>query len=440
MTVILVTFLVVLLLGAPVVFAFAFASLAYILFVSKLPFDLFAPVLYSALDSFPLMAIPLFLFAGEIMSKGGISRRIIAFAEALVGRVKGYLGLITIIASAFFSAVSGSGIATVAAVGSMMIPEMKKANYPAGYAATLTASAAYLGIIIPPSIPMVMYGFISNTSIGDLFIGGVIPGIILMFCFIGINAYYANKIDIGIATDPKSVIKEISNVPLQKAEKWRKVFVTAKGAFWALLMPVIILAGIYSGLFTPTESAVIAVVYALLIASVVYRELKFSSFLHVTKTSALNTSMLLITLVFATIFSRLLTIEQIPQKLAEVLVGLTDQRWLIILILIAFLLFIGMLVDAITGVILVTPILYPIMTAIEMDPVHAGVLIVVALAVGLITPPMAVNLFLASKIAEASMRSIFVYLPIFIIVSVIVVILIAFIPDIVLFLPNLVRS
>lgn len=430
MSIMLITFVVVLLLGAPIVFAFAFASIVYILFGSTLDPNMFSAVLYSSLDSFPLMAIPLFLYAGELMSKGGISGRIVAFSGSLVGKIKGYLGIITILASGFFSAVSGSGVATVAAVGGMMIPEMKRANYPPGYAATLTASGAFLGAIIPPSIPMVMYGFISNTSIGDLFVGGIIPGILFLIGFMIANKIYTSRFDLT---------EHIEKNPDKKEEKrLRKIFVTGKTAFLALLMPVIIIGGIYGGFFTPTESAVVAVVYAIFVASLVYRELSLSDVLEVSKSSALNTAMLMITLVFATIFSRLLTIEQIPQKLADVLLKLTDQTWIILLIVIVFLLFIGMLMDSVTGVILVTPIVYPILVTIGgLDPVHAGIIVVVTLAVGLITPPMAINLFLACKIAGASMKSTLSYLPGFLTVSLVIILLVTYMPELVMFFPDM---
>lgn len=426
MIVMILTFLAVLLLGAPIAFAFALSSMAYLFIASDLPPDMFAPVLYSSLDSFPLMAIPFFLFAGELMSQGGISRRIIEFSRSLVGRIKGFLGVITILSSGFFSAVSGSGVATVAAIGGMMIPEMKNAKYPAGYAAALTASGAFLGSIIPPSIPMVMYGFISNTSIGELFVAGVIPGILLITGFLLVNTLLARKF----------VLKEsVTDDDVEKSRKLRRIWLSGKAAFLALLMPVIIVGGIYGGFFTPTESAVVAVVYALLVGSLFFREISWSTFLSSTVSSALNTSMLLITLVFATIFSRLLTIEQVPQKLADVLLTMTEQQWVIVLIAILFLTLIGMLMDTVTGVILATPIVFPILVSgLGMDPVHVGVITVVTLSVGLITPPMAINIFLAGKLADTSMVNVIRYLPGFLLVSYIVILFITYIPNSVLFL------
>src|SRR5699024_5419935 len=247
-----------------------------------------------------------------------------------------------------------------------------------------------------------------------------------------INRYYSAKFDLKeMASD--------DDIDIEKMHRIKKIFITGKTAFWALLMPVIIIGGIYGGFFTPTESAVVAVVYSILVGSLIYRELNMDKFIEVSFTSAMNTAMLMITLVFATVFSRLLTVEQIPQKIAEYTLQISDKEWVILLIVIAFLLFIGMLMDAITGVILVAPIVYPIVvTGLGVDPVHLGVIVVVTLAVGLITPPMAINLFLAGKIANASMKSILTYLPGFIIVSIIVIIIITFVPSLVLYLPNLI--
>lgn len=433
MILMLVVFLFVLIMGVPIVFSFAFSTIVYMLFISDIPIKTFAPVIYSSLDSFPLLAIPLFLFAGELMSKGGLSKRIVRFAEAIVGKVRGYLGVITILASAFFSAVSGSGVATVAAVGGMLIPEMRSKGYPTGYAATLTASSAFLGVIIPPSIPMIMFGFISNTSIGDLFIGGIIPGVLFIIGFLLINLYYTYKLKFDY-NEPEQKTTDIDE------KRIKKIIITGKSSIFALLMPVIIIGGIYGGFFTPTESAVVAVVYSILIVTIIYRDVTPRSFFSISKNSALNTAMLMVTLVFATIFSRLLIMEQIPQELARTVTSISEQSWVILLIVILFLLFIGMLIDTITAVILVTPIVFPIaITGLGMDPVHFGVLTVVTLAVGMITPPMAINLFLASKIAATSLGSLLKYLPLFIFLSIVIVFLVAFIPSLSLFLPSLAR-
>src|SRR5699024_2385926 len=226
----------------------------------------------------------------------------------------------------------------------------------------------------------------------------------------------------------------------EKMNRIKLIFVTGKTAFWALLMPVIIIGGIYGGFFTPTESAVVAVIYSILVGSLIYRELNMTNFLNVSFSSAMNTAMLMITLVFATVFSRLLTVEQITQTIATYTLQISDKQRVILLIVIAFLLFSRMLMDAMTGVILVAPIVYPVVvTGLGVDPVHLGVIVVVTLAVGLITPPMAINLFLAGKIANASMKSILNYIPAFIIVSLIVILIITFLPSLVLFLPNLVN-
>lgn len=419
-------FFIMLIIGAPLVFAFAFSSFVYIWTTPSMTGQNVSSVFFSALDSFPLMAIPLFIFAGDLMVQGGISRKIIDFIKSIVGNVKGYLGSITIIACAFFSAISGSGVATVAAVGSMMIPEMEKANYPKGYPAALTASAAFLGIIIPPSIPMIMYGFLSNTSVAALFVAGIVPGVILALTFLIIHYFMMKNREIE---NEESNESDTVTTKLDYKEKYLKIWHTGRVAVLALLMPIIVIGGIYGGIFTPTESAVVAVFYAIFVSSVFYRKLSFKSFFLVTKKSTLNTSMLMITLVFATVFSRILTLEKVPQSLANLIIGISSETWVLLLIIILFLLLVGMVMDAITGVILVTPILYPIaVTELGLDPVHFGIIVIVTLAVGLITPPMAINVFLAAQISGTSVKQTFARVVPFLAMSLIVILIITYFP------------
>lgn len=421
-----VVFLFMLIIGAPIAFAFAFSSFVYILTSPAISGESISAVFYSSLDSFPLMAIPFFIFAGDLMVEGGISRKIIEFLRTIIGSVKGYLGTIAVITAVFFSAVSGSAVATVAAVGSMMLPEMTKANYPKGYSASLVATASFLGFIIPPSIPMIMFGFLSNTSISELFIGGVVPGLILAISFLVMHFFMVRKWKI------EKHVESDAAASVEKGEKLLRIWRTGRLAILALLMPVIVIGGIYAGIFTPTESAVVAVFYSILVGVVFYRQIKFGSFLSVAKKSALNTAMIMITLVFATIFSRILTIEKVPERVADTILGISEQTWVVILIIVIFLLLVGMVMDAITGVILATPILFPIaVTQVGMDPVHFGVMMVVALAIGMITPPMAMNIYLSAKIAGASIKDTFRYNIPFFIVSLVILFTIAFVPSLV---------
>lgn len=432
-------FIILLLIGAPIAFAFAFSSFIYIWTTSSLSGDNIAAVFYSALDSFPLMAIPFFIFAGDLMVQGGISKKIIEFIRSMIGSIKGYLGTITIISSVFFSAVSGSAVATVAAVGSMMLPEMNRANYPKGYSASLVATSAFLGFIIPPSIPMVMYGFLTNTSISGLFIAGILPGFLFALFLLIMHFLLVRNMDIeqrNIETNANDSqeVKVQEKILLQ-------IFRTGRLAILALLMPVIVIGGIYAGIFTPTESAVVAVFYSLLVGTLFYRQINFGSFYTVAKKSALNTAMIMITLVFATIFSRILTIEKVPEKLATVILNISEQTWIIILIIIVFLLLVGMVMDAITGVILVTPILYPIgIMQLGMDPIHFGIVMIIALAIGMITPPMAMNIFLAAKIGGASVKETFRYNIPYLILSIGFLLLIAYVPSITISLVSLINS
>lgn len=425
-------FIIMLVIGTPIVFAFAFSSFVYILTSPHLSGESISAVFYSSLDSFPLMAIPFFIFAGDLMVQGGISRRIVEFIRTIIGNVKGYLGSVTIIASVFFSAVSGSSVATVAAVGSMMLPEMNKANYPKGYSASLTATSAFLGFIVPPSIPMIMFGFLTNTSIAELFIGGITPGIILAVSFLTLHFIMVKNMDVEREEELESAAS------IERRERLLKIWETGKMAILALLMPVIVIVGIYGGIFTPTESAVVAVFYSLLVGALFYRQIKMKSFFSAAKKSALNTAMIMITLVFATIFSRILTIERVPERLASTILSISEQEWVIIFIVLLFLLLVGMVIDAITGVILVTPILYPIaVTQLGMDPVHFGIVAIVALSIGMITPPMAMNIFLAAKISGASVKETFKYNMPFLILSIVILVAISFFPPLVTGLSSL---
>lgn len=428
-----------LILGAPVAFAFAFATFSYVVFVGKVDGTFIAPIFYSSLDSFPLIAIPFFIYAGDLMLEGGISRRLINFANALIGHIRGHLGHITVIACAFFAAISGSGVATVAAVGSIMIPEMINDRYPRGYAGALTATAAMLGFIIPPSIPMIMYGFIANTSVADLFIAGLIPGIILAVVFLLLNWFYTSRFKLASSEGVHSMTAATQEDG--QASRFRAILATGKEAIFAILMPVLILGGIYGGYFTPTEASVMAVLYAIFVGFLIYRGLNWRRFVEVTKNSTITSAMIMIILVFATIFSRIITREKVPQTIADYILSSAASETVVLLLMLAFLILIGMLVDAITGVILVTPLLYNIaVTGMGMDPTHLGTIIVVALSIGLITPPMAVNLFLASQLSGSTFREILLYLWPFLVASTVTLLLITFVPGISLFLVEMISG
>ncbi len=411
------SFAILLILSVPIGIAIGVATLITIIYSGSLPLEFLAKELVTSVDSFPLMAVPFFILAGEIMGKGGISQRLFSVAGALVGNKTGGLAIATIITCMFFAAISGSGPATVAAIGGVMIPAMVQAGYDRRFATATVAAAGSIGIIIPPSIPMVMYGVTASVSVGDLFISGIIPGVLIGGAMMIWAWYYSKKMGykgLEEKTSLKNIVKSI----------W--------DAKWALLIPVIILGGIYGGIFTPTEAAVVAVVYGLFAAMVLYRELSFKELPKVIYDSALTTASVLIIVGAANAFGKLLTLEQIPTKIANGLISISSNPTVIILLISVLLLIVGMFMDPLAAIIILTPILLPIVTKVGYDPVHFGVLMVINLAVGYFTPPVGVNLFVGSSISGVPMgplsKAVFPY----VISMIIILLLVTFIPQLAL--------
>lgn len=415
------SFAILLILTVPIGISLGIASLIAIVYSGSLPTEFLMKELVNSIDSFPLMAVPFFILAGEIMGKGGISERLFNVANAVVGNKTGGFAIATIITCMFFAAISGSGPATVAAIGSIMIPSMVKQGYDLKFATAVVAAAGSIGVIIPPSIPMVIYGVTGNASIGDLFIAGIIPGLLVGIA-LSIWAYLYSKKKGFKGTDEPTSIKNIIKAT------W--------DAKWALLVPVIILGGIYGGFFTPTEAAVIAVVYGLIAGMFIYREIKIKMLPKVFSDSALMTATILIIVGTATAFGRLLTLEQIPNQVAEAMLAISESPTVIILLITVFLLFVGCFMDTLAAIIILTPILLPVATQIGYDPVHFGIIMVVNLAIGFITPPLGVNLFVASGISGLSIESLSRAIIPFFFAMLITLILIIFIPQISLMLVN----
>lgn len=413
------SFATLLILSVPIGIAIGVATLITIIYSGSLPLEFLAKELVTSVDSFPLMAVPFFILAGEIMGKGGISQRLFGVAGALVGNKTGGLAIATIITCMFFAAISGSGPATVAAIGGVMIPAMVQAGYDRRFATATVAAAGSIGIIIPPSIPMVMYGVTASASVGDLFISGIIPGVIIGVAMMVWAWYYSKKMGYK-GLEEKTSLKKIG-----------KAFWDAK---WALLIPVIILGGIYGGIFTPTEAAVVAVVYGLFAAMVLYRELSIKELPKVIYDSALTTASVLIIVGAANAFGKLLTLEQIPTKIANGLISISSNPTVIILLITALLLIVGMFMDPLAAIIILTPILLPIVTQVGYDPIHFGTLMIINLAVGYFTPPVGVNLFVGSSISGVPMgplsKAVFPY----VISMLIILLLVTFIPQLALWL------
>lgn len=410
-----------LLLGVPIAISIGFASLLGLIF-SNMPTVYLAQGSFIAVDSFPLMAVPFFILAGNLMETGGLSKRLVRVANVLMGSHTGGLATVTVAACAFFAAISGSGPATVAAIGTIMIPAMIKKGYSKDFASAVAASGGALGILIPPSIVMVVYGVVGGVSIGDLFIAGILPGILISAVLIAVG-YVISKKNGYSGSGEKFTFKELG--------------VALKDAFWALLAPLIILGGIYGGVFTPTEAAVVAVVYGFIVGAFIYKELKFEQIYSSLYKTAITVGSVMIIIGVATTFGRLLTMYQIPHKMALYLSSVSQNKYVILMLINLFLLFIGMFMETLATVIILTPLLLPVVMRLGVDPIHFGILLVVNSEIGFLTPPLGVNLFVASGISKISIERITRAVIPFIIALFGAVTLLTFFPQISTFLPSL---
>ena len=382
--------LVCLLAGVPIAISLGLASIGTILLFSDQTLVVLAQRFFSAMQVYPLLAIPFFILAGTFMTTGGVAKRMIAFANALVGHFRGGLALAALLACAFFAAVSGSSPATVVAVGSIMIAGMVRSGYSKEFAAGLICNAGTLGILIPPSIVMVVYGAVTETSIGHLFMAGVAPGILLTAALMAAVAVIARR----------------RNMPRQPRADFKTLLRTGREAIWGLLLIVIIMGGIYLGLFTPTEAAAVSAVYAFVIAVFVYRDIGLAQVPAVLIESAKVTAMLMFIIGNAFVFAFVLTTEQIPQGASQWIDGLGLPAWGFLLILNVVLLVAGALMDATSVVLILVPILFPIATRLGIDPIHLGIIMTLNMEIGMITPPVGLNLFVTAGIAKMSMTQV----------------------------------
>lgn len=383
------SFLVLLMLSVPIGYAIGISSLVGIYYFSDIPLEIIAQKSITGVDSFPLLAIPFFMLAGNLMSSGGIAKRLVNFFDSLIGHVTGGLGIVTVIVCMFFAAISGSAVATVSAVGAFMIPEMVEHGYDKKFSAALTAAAGTIGVIIPPSIPFVIYGVTSGTSITDLFTAGFLPGVMMGIALI-LVCWMVSKKNGYKGRGKRSSLKEIGK--------------SFRDAVWAILFPVIILGGIYSGIFTPTEAAVVSVVYSFIVGVFVYKELDLKGGYKAFKDAVVVNGATTFMVGFSSVFAAFLTMAQIPNMIAEGITSITDNKFLILLIINLFLLVVGMFVDNIPATIILTPILLPICTAVGMDAVTFGIMLTMNLAIGFCSPPYGINLFVASSISKVSIE------------------------------------
>ncbi len=385
----LLTLLALLVLSVPVAVAMAAAcALVFTIFYAGTPMiQLLAQAMVTTADSFPLMAIPFFMLVGTLMSRGGLAEEIINVGEALTGRMAGGLGAATIVACMIFAAISGSGPAVVAALGVILIPAMVQRGYDAGYAGSLVAAGATIGPVIPPSIPMIIYSVIAGTSVVSMFAAGILPGIIMGGCLILVNYLVARKRGYRGGARGEG-----------ERSAWQECW-TAK---WALILPVIILGGIYGGVFTPTEAAVVGCVYALFVGLFIYRQITLSKLFDACVEAGVLSCLSMFILGGATTFGRLLTMEQIPQKLAASMTLFTSDPLVMMVLIMGFLLITGMFIDTTSNVVLFTPLFLPIMKSLGYSPVLFGVIMTMNLCMGMITPPVGVNLYVAQGISKAS--------------------------------------
>lgn len=376
--------------NTPIAIAIGVASILAILIQGDFTMMMVVQRMFSGTDSFHLMAVPLFMFTGTIMEAGGISRRIIDFANALVGWLPGGLAAVTIVSAMFFAGISGSAAADTAAVGAILIPAMKKSGYESDFAAAVQASGGSIGVIIPPSIPMIIFGFLTGASIGQLFAAGILPGVLIGLSLIGVATYISvNK---GYAATTSFSIKEV----------WR----TFKRSLLAMGAPVIILGGILFGIFTATESAAVAVVYALVVGMVVYRKIKVKDLVHLFRNGAITSSIVMFIIATASVFSWIAAIEDIPAHLAGTLLTMTQNPIILLLLINMVLLIAGTFIETTASLILLVPMITAMLPSLGIDIIQLGAIVVANLAIGMLTPPMGICLIVSCSISGDSLAAI----------------------------------
>ncbi|ARK29777.1 TRAP transporter large permease [Halalkalibacter krulwichiae] len=417
-------FALFIIIGMPIAFALGISTLAAVLATNVIPMNFFSQTAFTSIDNFPVMAIPFFVVAGLIMGGGSLIKRLLKLSDHLLGFLPGGLALVAIVTSMFFSAISGSGPATVAAIGTLLIPAMIKQGYHPGFATAVIAAAGSIGVIIPPSNPFVIYGVMSQQSISQLFIAGILPGVLtglvlLLFAF--------------VISKKNNWQGETTSFSLKGAT------LAAWDAKLALLVPVLILGGIYGGIMTPTEAAAIAAAYGLIIGMFVYKDLSIKQLYHCLVKAGMTSSVIILLIVMATIFGRLITVERIAETVASFVLSISENKFVILLLLNVFLLLIGLVLEALAAIVILTPILLPIILMIGVDPVHFGIIMVFNLAIGFITPPVGVNLFVAAGVTKTPIETVISRIGPFLLAMIVVLMLITYIPEISLWLVGLMR-
>ncbi len=415
-----VSFIILIFLGLPVAFSLGVSSIIYLITVD-IPLSIAAQKMYAGIDSFVLISIPGFILAGNLMNTGGITKKIIEFSNAVLGFIRGGLGLANIAASMLFAGISGTALADTASIGGILIPAMVDEGYEPDFSVAVTASSSTVGPIIPPSLPMIIAGTLAGLSVAKLFLAGAVPGLLLGFSLMGVSYYISVK-----RNHPKGERRSLNYV-------WKSFI----GAFWAIMMTVLILYGILGGVFTPTEASIIAVIYAIFVGKYIYKELKYRDIPKIVVDSMRMTASIMILVGLANVFAWIMASEQIPQMIAKAILSISTNKFVVILLINILLLFVGTFMETIAALVILFPVLLPVATGVGMDPIQFGVMAVLNLVIGLTTPPVGVCLFVGASIGKISLvQAAKAILP-FLAVSLIVLALVSYIPAISLFLPSL---
>jgi tripartite ATP-independent transporter DctM subunit len=423
LTVFICSFLILMLLGSPLAFSMLLSSFIYLMVRGGLPATIIIERMSSGLNSFPLLAIPLFILAGRIMNTGGITRRIFNFCLGFVGHLRAGLAYVNVLASIIFAGITGSSAADVAGLGAVEIKTMKEEGYDSGFSASITAASSCIGPIIPPSIVMIVIGVISEVSIGKLFAGGLIPGLLMGFAMMMVIFYYTlHKKEYFPAPAPKATFKE-------------RLKYTKEG-LPSVLSPVIILGGILTGIVTPTESGVIAVIYSLVLGFI-YKEIKFKDLFNILKDSALSTGLVMFVIVAAQMFGWVVTMERVAYAFNNFIHYAALPNWLVLLMINLIVLILGCFIEGTAAIMIVVPVFLPIIKSIGLDPIHFGVFLSINTMIGLLTPPVGMSIYIASDLAGVSSWEVFKKSAPFSFIIVVILLLTTYIPTFSMWLPNL---
>ncbi|MDO4594936.1 MAG: TRAP transporter large permease [Tissierellia bacterium] len=417
-----IAFLVLLFLKVPIAYALGISSLIYVL-TSDVSIAIIPEKMFYGINSFTMVCIPSFMLAGNLMNSGGITKRIVEFCNVFVGHIRGSLAYINILASVMFAGISGTALADVASLGSMLIPAMKDEGYDDDFSVSITASTSVIGPIIPPSVPMVIAGTMTGISISKMFVGGIIPGLLMGIFFV----------------IPTYIICKKKNYPKNERYSKSKKIKVIKNAIWAVIMPIILIGGILSGIFTATEASIVTVIYALIVGLFVYKDIKFKDVPIIFKNTIYSASSVIILVAIANLFAWILTVERIPQQIADGILNISTNYFIVIIIMNIILLFTGMFMESIAAIIIMFPVLLPVALSVGMNPIQFSIMAILNLMIGLVTPPVGLCLTTASQIGKVSVAKVLRANIAYYIVLFGVLITVSFIPQITTLLPEFVN-